>query len=104
MAEASIAPFLFSPSFLKYFDFDITNQQYVIRDSITSQIISRIQKGFINPAEEEPIEVAKRFKWQNENSIKLKNVLLCRSIQFGANNEINLEEKKKVKYVLRPQK
>lgn len=62
-----------SPCFEYYIDIDRAEDQFVIRDTMTSTIIDVIPKDLMNPKLENPKEVMNRFEWIDKNTIRMIN-------------------------------
>lgn len=63
----------FSPSFKCYIDINRRLNQFVIRDTLTANEMWRMPKHLFNLTDEQPSTIMNRFKWINDDQIRIIN-------------------------------
>ncbi len=50
-----------------YLDYDKSNNQFLIKETVTQSVFKVIPKGLMNPDRSEVIHLVKKFKWLNSH-------------------------------------
>lgn len=71
---------LLSPSFEYYIDIDRGTNRFVIKDTFAQKELYQISKDLMNPAKESIKQLMGRFRWIDNNQIRLVNKEGCEKI------------------------
>ncbi len=73
LAKCTQHPYMFSPDFSMYLDVDRKGKKFLIRDSFTQNKVTDIPEYIMNCKDEHYEEAAARFKWQDNDTLKVIN-------------------------------
>ena len=68
--------FMFSPDLKSYLNYDKVKERFVIKN-ILSETKVLVPQSIMDPAKENPLDIARRFKWVGNN-----HVLICNQWGF----------------------
>ncbi len=75
MSEGTYMNFLFSPDLMYYLDFDKSNNQFIIKETLTQTPYRSIPIGLMGVSESETVnQIARRFMWIDANTVRITNI------------------------------
>jgi hypothetical protein len=88
LVECTDYPYMFSPDFSMYLDVDRKGKKFLIKDSFTQETKIVIPEHVMNFRDEDHIQVAARFVWLDNSTLKYIN-------SEGIERKIDITHKKK---------
>jgi hypothetical protein len=73
LSECTYSNFLFSPNLQYYLDYDKDDNMFVIKKTIDQSNYRIIPQGLMNPAKENVKLIVRRFKWVDNQRIRIMN-------------------------------